>query len=236
MQKRTDLYLVALYLSQFQPNLRCNIAPAPQNAAPAKSMVAQQRRAPYAFHMAKNRLSPEAWIAAGFRALAEKGPQALKAEPLARALETTKGSFYWHFADVPAFHAAMLNLWEERAVADVIASLESEGNPIQRLRKLGSIAAEDAPADFGGPKIEPAIRAWARDNALVTEAVDRVDAKRMGYLNELMAEIGLSNPELARILYGALVGMQELSYRDGASNADALATLVDLILALYEDS
>ncbi|MEH6751885.1 MAG: TetR family transcriptional regulator, partial [Paracoccaceae bacterium] len=36
---------------------------------------------------------------AGLAALAEAGPVALKAEPMARRLGTTKGSFYWHFAD-----------------------------------------------------------------------------------------------------------------------------------------
>ena len=35
-------------------------------------------------------------------ALAETGPEALKAEPLAARLGVSKGSFYWHFRDVPA--------------------------------------------------------------------------------------------------------------------------------------
>lgn len=186
--------------------------------------------------MVKNRLSPEAWIAAGYRALCEQGPNALKAEPLARSLNTTKGSFYWHFDDVPAFHAAMLQLWEDRAYTDIVAAVESEANPVQRLRKLGEIAAQSAPEEFGGPAAEPAIRAWARDNTKVAEAVDRIDAKRMGYLSDLFADIGLTNAELPRILYGGLVGMQELSRRDGTSNQEALATLVDLILALYKDT
>ena len=63
----------------------------------------------------KQRLSPEDWLKAGLDALAASGPEALKAEPLARALETTKGSFYWHFADVPAFRQALLEFWGENA-------------------------------------------------------------------------------------------------------------------------
>lgn len=192
------------------------------------------RNDPYPFYMAKNRLSPEAWIQAGFRALTKQGPAALKAEPLARSLETTKGSFYWHFTDVPAFHQAMLSLWEDRAYADIVAGLESETNPIHRLRILGSIAAEDAPQEFGGVAAEPAIRAWARENETVANAVQRIDRKRLDYLNALLKEIGLTNPELSRIIYGGLIGMQELSCNDGQPNGDAMATLVDLILALYE--
>ena len=59
------------------------------------------------------RLTRPDWLLAGFQALAEAGPVALKAEPMARRLGTTKGSFYWHFADVPDFHRQMLSLWAE---------------------------------------------------------------------------------------------------------------------------
>ncbi|CUI51729.1 TetR/AcrR family transcriptional regulator [Cognatishimia activa] len=186
--------------------------------------------------MAKNRLSRELWLAAGFKALTELGPVALKAEPLARRLETTKGSFYWHFKDVPEFQSAMLALWEERAYSDIVAAISVVDNPVKRLRALSDLATQGAPEEFGGIGAEPAIRAWARENDAVTEAMDRIDAKRMAYLNELLGEIGLTNPELSRIIYGALLGMQELSTRDGEDNTQALGTLVDLVLALYEDT
>ena len=64
------------------------------------------------FHMTKSRLSPDKWLTAGFEALVASGPSALAAEPLARALGTTKGSFYWHFKDVPAFQDALLAAWQ----------------------------------------------------------------------------------------------------------------------------
>ncbi|MFN3661424.1 TetR family transcriptional regulator [Yoonia sp.] len=45
----------------------------------------------------------EDWLMAGFRALASHGPSALRAAALARDLGTTKGSFYWHFKDLPDY-------------------------------------------------------------------------------------------------------------------------------------
>lgn len=182
--------------------------------------------------MAKNRLSRELWLAAGFQALTEQGPVALKAEPLARRLGTTKGSFYWHFQDVPAFQSAMLALWEEQAEAEIEAAANIQDSPVKRLRALGdSISDETA----NKASAEPAIRAWARENDAVAEAMDRIDAKRQDYLNTLLAEIGLTNGELSRIIYGALLGMQELSTRDQTNNTQAMGTVVDLILALYEE-
>ncbi|MFY0662706.1 MAG: TetR/AcrR family transcriptional regulator [Shimia sp.] len=183
--------------------------------------------------MAK-RLSKDDWIKAGFLALTEAGPKALKAEPLARRLGTTKGSFYWHFDDVPAFQAAMMETWETRAYAEIVTLLDQQGTAVRKLRELAQIAAAGAPEDFGGTAAEPALRAWARENANVAAAVAQVDAKRMAYVKELFDDIGLTNPELTRVLYAAFVGMEELSSHDGITNGPALGTLVDLILALHE--
>ena len=182
--------------------------------------------------MTATRLSPDLWIAAGFDALLEQGPAGLKAEPLARRLRTTKGSFYWHFKDVPAFHAAMLSQWERQALTDVETALSGDTTPAQKLRHLSQIATNGE--SLSGMSLEPAIRAWAHDNAAVAEAVARVDHLRLTQLNAELAENGLSNPELARILYAANLGMAELSRRDGDVNDGALGTLVDLILALYD--
>ena len=170
------------------------------------------------------RLSPDRWIKAGFDALMAQGPSALKAEALARGLKTTKGSFYWHFKDVPAFHKAMLAHWEETSLEAFHNVLNGNDTPAQRLRHF---------AQSEGDTLEPAIRAWAHDNPEAARTVARVDSRRVEVLDQLLADIGLSNPELSRILYGARLGMAEMSGRDGMDNTNALGTLVDLILALY---
>lgn len=91
--------------------------------------------------MTREVLSREDWLLAGLRALASGGPEAIKAERLARGLGTTKGSFYWHFKDVPAFRAAMLDHWRNRALTSIIAEIENEQTPTSALRKLAQIAA-----------------------------------------------------------------------------------------------
>ncbi|MEM8592673.1 MAG: TetR/AcrR family transcriptional regulator, partial [Pseudomonadota bacterium] len=137
------------------------------------------------------RLTSEDWIAAGFRALAEDGPSAIKAEPLARRLGTSKGSFYWHFKDVAAFHAAMLALWEELAVRDIIDKLAPLPTAADRLRALAKVASSPAPDRFGGAKIEPALRAWSLQNPMIARGVAAVDRGRIVYLKELVTACGL---------------------------------------------
>lgn len=181
-----------------------------------------------------SRLSQTDWIAAGFRALTSKGPQALKAEPLARDLGTTKGSFYWHFKDVPAYQAAMLTHWEDRATNEIIALLNAIPTPEQKLRTLALIATEPQ-ENYGGIGAEPAIRAWAKSDPNVAAAVQRVDASRLSQLVDIFVDMKLTNPEMPSLFYAGLIGLQELATgSDSADVAGHLATLADLMIALSE--
>ena len=52
------------------------------------------------------------WIEEGLRALAAGGPDAVRIDPLAKALGVTRGGFYWHFEDRGALLEEMLDTWE----------------------------------------------------------------------------------------------------------------------------
>src|SRR5881398_3281782 len=107
----------------------------------------------------KDQLSARDWLDRGLKTLARNGFTALKAEPLAKAMGVSRGSFYWHFADVGAFHAALLKHWHEVAAEQIIAGLEAaakdssrNGNPISLLLR----------GAFGNkPALEKAVRSWA---------------------------------------------------------------------------
>jgi AcrR family transcriptional regulator len=174
----------------------------------------------------RSRLNRDDWLAAGFAALAMAGPGALGAEPLARRLGTTKGSFYWHFADVPAYCAMLLELWQ--AAAQAALDSARTGPAPARLRACAqAFAAPDASPALDA---EPAIRAWAATDAQAARAVAATDARRHDRLGALLAECGIANPDMARILMAAAIGMQALP--DSNAGRNAIGSLVDLILAL----
>lgn len=180
-----------------------------------------------------SRLTQEDWIAAGYRALTSKGPAALKAEPLARTLGTTKGSFYWHFKDVPAFQADMLAFWEDQATTRIITLLDALPSAEAKLRTLAEVAT--APQEpYGGVGAEPAIRAWAKSDSKVAEAVRRVDAARIAHLSGIFADMQLTNPDLPKLFYAGLIGLQEMAHGDDAATAKPLSTLTDMMIALSE--
>jgi AcrR family transcriptional regulator len=137
--------------------------------------------------MADTRLGPEEWVRAGLKALAKSGASALKADKLAAGLGVSRGSFYWHFADVPAFHAAVLKRWREVALENIIAEIETTSDPLEALLHR---------AFAGGSGVESAMRAWATADAQARKAVEAVDAERIRYLQKLLVDAGIA-PDVA---------------------------------------
>ncbi|MBV2366472.1 TetR/AcrR family transcriptional regulator [Streptomonospora nanhaiensis] len=86
--------------------------------------------------MARGRVTREDWTRAALGALARGGMAAVSVDALAGELDITRGSFYWHFKDREALLAAALELWEQRATADVISRIEPLDDPREQLRVL----------------------------------------------------------------------------------------------------
>ena len=160
------------------------------------------------------RLSAEDWLMAGFRALARSGPGALRAEALARDLGTTKGSFYWHFADLPDYLSRLVQLWEDRAFDGVVAQLDPTAPPRARLEQLIELAVGFRDPSYGGAALEPALRAWALASPDVAKAVARMDARRMAYLAGLCRDAGIHDPDAPDALYAMAVGLEALGVRN----------------------
>jgi AcrR family transcriptional regulator len=151
-----------------------------------------------------DQLSAKDWLDQGLRTLAKHGFTALKAEPLAKAMGVSRGSFYWHFADIGAFHIAILGHWRDVAVERIIADIEALSPDQDGLPALLNRA-------FGGkpPLLESAMRSWAAHDPVARSVVQAVDQRRIGYMEKLLKATGLPL-EMARartqILYWAFLG------------------------------
>lgn len=190
---------------------------------------------PYGDGMAtKDNLTAEDWIKAAFRALTKGGVQAVRAEALARDLKVSKGSFYWHFKNVPALKEAMLTHWVVVATHGMITQINAQNlAPLARLKLLVTLATDDRSVDYGGSAAEMAIRDWGRYDENVRVILAKVEMARLAFVQSVFEEAGAGGLEAkasARILYGALIGMEHLSLVDDQSARDALIDLVDVLL------
>ncbi|MFN4158933.1 MAG: TetR/AcrR family transcriptional regulator [Gemmobacter sp.] len=179
----------------------------------------------------KIRLTRDDWIAAGFRALLAEGPGGIRVEAIAREIGTTKGSFYWHFKDVPDLRAAMLALWEAEAVA--VSALEPDLPARRRVMALVDLVSAAA-GEAGAPvAAEPAIRDWARGDAEARGAVARLDAARIADLRGFLTEAGLGAAAAARgavTLSAAIIGFAALRGTAGTDMRRDLAALARAVL------
>jgi AcrR family transcriptional regulator len=150
-----------------------------------------------------DQLSAQDWLDQGFRTLARSGFTALKAEPLAKALGVSRGSFYWHFADIGAFHAAILKHWREVSAEEIIRDVEATSPDQNALPALLRRV-------FGTrPVLENAVRNWASLDPLAQAAVQTIDRRRLDYVASLLERAGLAR-DIARargqVLYWAFLG------------------------------
>jgi AcrR family transcriptional regulator len=173
-----------------------------------------------------DRLSADDWIKAGLKALAAEGFTTLKADALAKTLGVSRGSFYWHFADVDAFHVAVLAGWQAVAAAGVIRAVDDLDAGEDRLMSLLRRAFT------GNASLEMGVRAWAASNGTARAVVDNVDRQRLGYIEALLRTAGVGAARAgvrAQILYwtylGAAMAGRKLSRRQFALLLDELARL-----------
>jgi AcrR family transcriptional regulator len=146
------------------------------------------------------RLDASAWIDAGLELLAEGGVQSVRIDELARALGVTKGSFYWHFEDRAHLLRAMLEKWRRDATFAVIARLEADVSPAQRIRRLIDLPVGGGSAKRG-QNLELAIRLWANHDPGAAAAIEEIDQHRLSYLVSQLRGNGMTEAKAAARAY-----------------------------------
>ncbi|MEV0295607.1 TetR/AcrR family transcriptional regulator [Nocardia sp. NPDC050710] len=136
------------------------------------------------------KLSAEDWAQAALNALGEGGLSAVAIEPLAKRLGTTKGSFYWHFKDRAALIEAALATWEQLGTDAVIAEVDSEADPADRLHRLFAHVIDYAAHD----RVELALLASA-DQPPIAAMLRRIADRRIEYVAGLLREMGMPAAE-----------------------------------------
>lgn len=147
------------------------------------------------------------WLIAGWYLIAEEGAQALKIDVLTTRLNVTKGSFYHHFANFQAYKEQLLAYLEQTGTLDIIAHTEQGQTAVEKLRHL-------LQATVSGPvNLEAAVRAWALQDEQVQLLMERIDKRRIGYLQQIYQELGYTDDQaltMGQMLYAIYVGGQQM--------------------------
>lgn len=156
--------------------------------------------------MPTDRLTPDDWTAAAVRSIASGGARNVSVERIARELDATKGSFYWHFADRTALLQAALVRWEIDYTDAVIERLAAIDDPRRRLRRLLEVSFADHP----GVRVDANLLADA-DDPIVGAALARVTAKRLAAIEVMFVQLGTTAvKDRALLTLNTYVGLSQL--------------------------
>lgn len=175
-----------------------------------------------------SRVSRRDWVDVGIALLREEGSESITVEALCTRIGRTKGSFYHHFPDIDALGAALLEAWEATLTDAPLEAVRAEPDVRRRGARLDALVQQ---LDH---RLDRAVRAWALRNPRARLAVQRVDARRVGYLEELHRAAKHRAPRaLAELEYAAFVGAQHLDvFADGKRAAALGKSLREALKAL----
>ncbi|OZC49278.1 TetR family transcriptional regulator [Rhodococcus sp. 06-621-2] len=166
-------------------------APA-KKAAGAKTGTKPTRRT--------TRLSVDDWIDASFELMATDGVSGVKITKLCERLEVTKGSFYWHFADIDKLMEAIADKW-----------CDTQNDTVRGLKGLETVEVEqrlqimaELLIDQRTWAVESAVRDWARNYGKIADAVRELDNRIFEVVQRSLLDLEF-DPEEARLRAGILV-------------------------------
>ena len=146
------------------------------------------------------RLSIDDWTERALALLMDEGVGAIKINRLCADLGVTKGSFYWHFADLEALMAAITERWT-RETREALSALEELHHlpPLERIRAMAMRLV-----DQRSYSVERALREWAHTEQRVAAVIREADQFVFELVQAALVELGLS-PSGARLRAGLLV-------------------------------
>lgn len=176
-------------------------------------------------------LNRQSWVEAARDLMSQKSVDAVKVEVLARNLNVSKGSFYWHFKNRDELLDELLAYWET-VTDELIDYSKEDSNPKGQLSRLFFAIAE------AGVSGEESIHIWAKRDQDVADTVRHVEAKRMAYLQAIFEQAGFPERaarERAEITYLAFLGYAFKLSQDSAFNLSFTDLGKEIITIMFKE-
>ena len=157
------------------------------------------------------KVTREDWLKLAGEVLIERGVSHVKVLTLARSLGVSRSSFYWYFHGRKDLLERLLEGWEgqnTRAVLDHAA--RPAGNICRAVMHLFECFMDP---DRFDPRLDFAVREWARRSPAVRARLDTADAARIDAIRVMFLRHGFEELEAfsrARIIYFMQIGYYAL--------------------------
>jgi len=168
------------------------------------------------------------WLQKALEIFVAEGIDAIRITRLAQDLGVTRGSFYWHFENREDLIDALVSYWKHKntaAITDSVDRAESLSDGIFRFFETCIDAA------LFDPRLDLALREWARRSKTIRSQLDQEDSARIESLQRFFSRFDYGMPQAlirARVLYYSQIGFYALEVKE------SLATRLDYTEAYFE--
>ena len=168
------------------------------------------------------------WLQQALEIFVKEGIDAIRITRLANDLGVTRGSFYWHFRNREDLIDSLVAYWKDKNTAALTASVARASSLVDGIFRFFEICIDDALFD---PRLDLALREWARRSPSIHQLVDDEDAARIEALCQFYRCFDYPMPQAlirARVLYYSQIGFYALGTRE------SLQTRLDYTEAYFE--
>ena len=155
------------------------------------------------------------WIDLALATLLSEGVESVRILPFAQTLGVSRSSFYWYFKSRQDLLDQLLDHWRNTNTRAITERAERPADTI--VRGLLNVFECWADESVFSPRLDFAIREWARRSEPVRQAIDAADAARVAAIRDLYLRHGFPAEDAfirARVLYFMQIGYYVLEVKE----------------------
>ncbi|MEQ1955425.1 TetR/AcrR family transcriptional regulator [Mesorhizobium sp. CN2-181] len=156
-------------------------------------------------------MTREDWLNIALEAMVSEGVESVRILSLGQRLGVSRSSFYWYFKSRQDLLDHLLDYWRNRNTQVIV---ERASRPADTITEAVLNVFENwVDETLFDPRLDFAIRAWARQSPDVHRIVDEADDTRVDAIREMFRRYGYEETEAfvrARVLYFVQIGYYSL--------------------------
>lgn len=157
------------------------------------------------------KVTREDWLQVALETLIAEGVEGVRILPLGHRLGVSRSSFYWYFQSRQDLLDQLLDHWRNKNTRFIIERAKRPAPSVtQAVLNVFECWVDEK---LYNPRLDFAIRAWARSSTQVHEIIDAADNERVAAIRDMFARYDYSDEDAfvrARVLYFMQIGYYSL--------------------------
>jgi AcrR family transcriptional regulator len=175
-----------------------------------------KKAGPPASHYPQTKATEADWLQAALDMLISAGVERVKILDLAARLGVSRSSFYWYFTSRQDLLNQLLRHWRETNTRGIVGQASLPAASI--MEAVVNIFACWTDRRLFDPKLDFAMREWARRSKAVHRVVQQADEERVAAIQQMFQRQGYAANDAftrARVLYFMQIGYYALDLKEG---------------------